>query len=303
MVRTSFWFGAASVLTNFWIGALSTPRSCDSACARVGRDATFSRSLPGNTSPPRDTRVATSLSLSFEKALTTRAAAPGSSFEKANTSGPFNLGPTGSKAVPANALRASVFLITRMNTPSARAFARREVICVTVSPRYSAATTERAVFATSATSATSTFLSSRLSGISTPPGQSHYIFRKHLSLIRRAMLRSDRQRPSSSAEHWIAVHHLRRPSRLRSCGLLAPAPPAVLDGTCGARKDAASPHQFFKYLRPDAERRLVDDYAGTHGRGQRDALQVDAFGRRRLRLVEVVDQSDQIVLQMLRLEL
>src|SRR5688572_9904004 len=173
MVRTSFWFGAASVLTNFWIGALSTPRSCDSACARVGRFATLSRSLAERTSPPRDTRVATSFSWSFEKALTTRAAAPGSSFEKASTSGPFNFGPTGSKAVPANALRASVFLTTRMYTPWARALERRSVICETVSPRYSAATTERAVFATSVTSATSTFLSSRLRGIAHHPGQSH----------------------------------------------------------------------------------------------------------------------------------
>ena len=54
---------------------------------------------------------------------------------------------------------------------AARAMARRPVICETVRPRFSAATTESAVFATSATSATSTFLSSRLSGISTPPGQ------------------------------------------------------------------------------------------------------------------------------------
>src|SRR6187402_30281 len=208
-VHTSFWFGAASVPTNFWIGALSTPRSCDSACLRVGRLATLSSSLADRTAPPIDTRVATSLSLSFEKALTTRAAAPGSSFEKASTSGPFSFGPTGSKAVPANALRASVFFTTRMYTPEARALERRSVICATVIPRYSAATTERAVFATSVTSATSTFLSSRLRGIAHLPGQKSLTQSGHHAL--RSGLRANRQRPRPVPKHRIAVHHLRRP--------------------------------------------------------------------------------------------
>src|SRR5580700_8592811 len=70
-----------------------------------------------------------------------------------------------SNTVPASALRASVFLMTRMYTPCARALARRSVICVTVSPRYSAATTDWAFAATAFTSATSAFLSSRFSGI------------------------------------------------------------------------------------------------------------------------------------------
>src|SRR6185437_14754728 len=99
------------------------------------------------------------------KSFTRRAAAPGSSFENASTSGPLSFGPTGSNEVPANALRASVFLTTRMYTPCARALARSSVICPTVSPRYSAATTDWALAATSATSATSAFLSSRLSAI------------------------------------------------------------------------------------------------------------------------------------------
>src|ERR1700683_1884348 len=70
-----------------------------------------------------------------------------------------------SNAVPARALRASVFFTTRMYTPCARALARRSVICDTVSPRYSAATTDWAFAATAFTSATSAFLSSRFSGI------------------------------------------------------------------------------------------------------------------------------------------
>src|ERR1700722_14674242 len=70
-----------------------------------------------------------------------------------------------SNAVPTRALRANVFLTTRMYTPCARALARRSVICDTVSPRYSAATTDWAFAATAFTSATSAFLSSRFSGI------------------------------------------------------------------------------------------------------------------------------------------
>src|SRR5438067_1344191 len=94
-----------------------------------------------------------------------RAAAPGSSFEKASTRGPLSFGPTDSNDVPASALRASVFLTTRMYTPCFLALARSSVICPTVSPRYSAATTDWAFDATAATSATSAFLSSRLSAI------------------------------------------------------------------------------------------------------------------------------------------
>src|SRR6202034_1749728 len=74
-------------------------------------------------------------------------------------------GPKHSNEVPATALRASVFLTTRMYTPAARDFDRSSVICVTVRPRYSAATTDRAVDATLLTSVTSAFLSSRLRAI------------------------------------------------------------------------------------------------------------------------------------------
>src|SRR5690606_40304570 len=57
---------------------------------------------------------------------------------------PFSVVPIDSKAVPARALRASVFLTTRMYTPDARALLRSSVIWVTVRPRYSAATTDMA---------------------------------------------------------------------------------------------------------------------------------------------------------------
>src|SRR5579863_8068714 len=142
-----------------------TAISIASACSRVGRLATWSRDFAVSSCPPNETAVVTSLSLSFEKALITRAAAPGSSFEKASTSGPFSTGPKHSNEVPATALRASVFLTTRMYTPAARDFDRSSVICVTVRPRYSAATTDRALDATSLTSVTSAFLSSRLRAI------------------------------------------------------------------------------------------------------------------------------------------
>ena len=47
----------------------SSPSSWDNACSRVGRLATFSRSLPGSTCPPMDTRVGTSLSLRLREVL------------------------------------------------------------------------------------------------------------------------------------------------------------------------------------------------------------------------------------------
>src|SRR6202167_6021658 len=146
-----------------------TPISIASACSRVGRLATWSRDFAPSSCPPSETAFVTSLSLSFEKALITRAAAPGSSFEKASTSGPLSTGPRHSNDVPAMALRASVFLTTRTYTPADRAFRRKSVICDTVRPRYSAATTDNAVAATLLTSATSAFLSSRLRAIE-PPG-------------------------------------------------------------------------------------------------------------------------------------
>src|SRR5690606_20351870 len=122
--------------------------------------------------PPIERLVVTSLSLVFAKSLITRAAAPGSSFEKASTSGPFSVVPIDSKAVPARALRASVFLMTRMYTPDARALLRSSVIWVTVRPRYSAATTDRAFAATALTSSTSAFLPSRFSGMDQTPVES-----------------------------------------------------------------------------------------------------------------------------------
>src|SRR6187431_1225572 len=51
------------------------------------------------------------------------------------------------------------------------------------------------------------------------------------------------------------------------------------------------------------ERTLIDHHARTHGRADGDLLEVDALGCRRLRLVEVVDQRDQVVLELRCLEL
>src|SRR6185437_5730423 len=161
-VRTSLLGVPASVPTSFWIGARITPSSIDNACSRVGRLATRSRSFGPSSCPDSDTAVGTSLSLSFAKALNTRAAAPGSSFEKASTSGPLKTGAMHSNEVPLTARRASEFLTTRTYTPAARALERSPVSCDTVRPRYSAATADNAPAATAETSATIAFLSSRL---------------------------------------------------------------------------------------------------------------------------------------------
>src|SRR6202043_847933 len=57
------------------------------------------------------------------------------------------------------------FLPIRRDPPPLRAFAPKAVICVTVKPRFSAPTTDRAFAATALTSATTTFFSSNLSAI------------------------------------------------------------------------------------------------------------------------------------------
>src|SRR5579872_5853103 len=167
-VRTNFELGAANVPTNFAIGAFKRPNILDNACARVGNEATRSMESGLSNCPPRDTKVVTNLSLSLANALTMRAAAPGSSLENARTRGPLSAGAMHSKAVPATALRASVFLTIRRYTPSLRALARSSVICVTVNPRFSAPTTDRAFAATALTSATTTFFSSNLSATKVP---------------------------------------------------------------------------------------------------------------------------------------
>src|SRR6185295_19200969 len=78
-------------------------------------------------------------------------------------------------------------------------------------------------------------------------------------------------------------------------------PPAVLDGT----RLAAGPHQTnsSESLNTQSQGCLVDHDARTHGRAQRDLLQVDALGRGRLRLVEVIDQREEVVLELVGLEL
>src|SRR3970040_1027650 len=100
----------------------------------------------------------------------TRAAAPGSRREKANTSGPLKLSRMHSKSVPCTARLANVFLTTFTYTSALRAATRSAVISATVKPRYSAATAAWADAATVLTSSTRAFLASMLSGIHIPPG-------------------------------------------------------------------------------------------------------------------------------------
>src|SRR5579863_9767117 len=268
MVRASLAGGSASVRTNFWIGAFSTPSSIDNACSRVGRLATRSSSAPGRTCPPRDTSIATSFSFALAKSFTTRAAAPGSSFENASTRGPLSFGPTDSNDVPTSALRASVFFTTRMYTPDFLALARSSVICPTDSPRYSAATTDWACAATSATSATSAFLSSRLSAI-------HLSSQLRRSLTKRTF--NHARFPLStvtSAPRGVP----RCEKRFTICAggpLRGPIPsPAVFDD--GWRRDARQPASNFPCACAQhlhlAQSRLIHHHARPHGRGQRDAL-------------------------------
>jgi hypothetical protein len=75
-----------------------------------------------------------------------------------------------SQSVFANALFAKVFFTTRKNTPASFADVRKLVICSTFNPRYSAAPTETAVFATALTCSTTAFFASRFRAI-TPPEQ------------------------------------------------------------------------------------------------------------------------------------
>src|SRR3984893_687485 len=258
-VRTNFELGAANVPTNFEIGALITPNNSDTACARVGNEATRSRSCGLSNCPPKDTTVVTSLSLSFENALTIRAAAPGSSLENARTMGPFSAGEMHSKAVPATALRASVFLTIRRYTPSLRAFARRSVICVTVKPRFSAPTTDRAFAATALTSATTTFFSSNLSAIFGPRKRSvtHKAERRRpalpLSTPSYSLVRPSPGIPDSGPT-ICAGRSLRALARLRSSTVVA------FDRTV-----ARSPPSIQKLNQ--AQTRLIDRDAGAHGRG------------------------------------
>src|SRR5690606_39761010 len=69
---------------------------------------------------------------------------------------------------PSTARETSVFLATFRNTPAWRAFLRRSVNWATVRPAYSAATSECAVPATSASSATTSFFWFRFRAIALP---------------------------------------------------------------------------------------------------------------------------------------
>src|SRR5690606_7689043 len=98
-----------------------------------------------------------------------------------------------------------------MYTFEARALLRSSVIWVTVRPRYSAATTDRAFAATALTSSTIAFLPSRFSGMDQTPVESP---------TRVAF----GPKPGTTHHHTTVtnidsrcVHHLRRHPRLRTC--------------------------------------------------------------------------------------
>src|SRR5580692_10763329 len=321
-VRTNFELGAANVPTNFAIGALSTPNICDNACARVGNAATRSSESALSSCPPKETIVVTSLSLSLVNALTMRAAAPGSSLENARTIGPFNAGEMHSKEVPATALRASVFLTIRRYTPSLRALARRSVICVTVKPRFSAPTTDRAFAATALTSATTTFFSSNLSAIYRFPVEKRHTTDTNAAVrIHPLSNKYSSVRPSQAFLIPVppsaqAAFKSRGASRtLLACGLrrwlreafASHSPPNSLHALRAYRHalratipgaDAAPSLNF-----DQTQTRLIDGDARTHGRGHRQLLQVHTLGSCRFDLLQIVHQRQEIFLQRARLEI
>src|SRR5258705_2974812 len=276
MVRTSLACGSASVRTSFEIGAFKSPISCAMACSLVGRLATRSRSFAARSCPPIDTTFATSLSWSFAKALTTRAAAPGSLFEKARSSGPLSDAPIHSKGVPVTARRASVFFTTRMYTPFARAFARSSVIWGSDRPRYSAATTDWACAATALTSATSSFLSSSF------------------NVISRLLVRSTNPPgffPDTGPSFDGYLHHQ---------SVLRVTPSAQEIKSPSATRLRSSIASTSKPLEPQA--RVIHDDAGTHRRRERDLLEEHAFRGGRLHLLQVCEQGQQILFQLRRVE-
>src|SRR5205807_1481058 len=113
-----------------------------------------------------------------------------------------------------------------------------------------------------------------------------------------------------------AVHHLRRRCIKRAAGAKAPVPsPAVFDDGRRASKHVG-PHQMLPRARAwDSKefaprrtpfirlnRPLIHHHARPHGRGERDALQVNALRRGGLRLLQVRDQRVQVLLQRVDLE-
>src|SRR5690348_357180 len=165
MTRATCEAGSASTRTSMVAGCTITLSSMDSACSRVGNEASTSTCEAGYALPPMDTSFGFSLSFALAYSFTSRPAAPGSSVEKAYSSGPVSCAFAHSYSVPSTARRTSVFLTTFKYTPDSRAFLRSSVSCPTVRPAYSAATSECALAATFASSATSSFLLARLSGI------------------------------------------------------------------------------------------------------------------------------------------
>jgi hypothetical protein len=75
--------------------------------------------------PPTETSFGFSLSLPLAKSLMSRPAAPGSSTEKAYSSGPTRASTTHWYSVPSTARETSVFFATLTYTPDSRAFLRR----------------------------------------------------------------------------------------------------------------------------------------------------------------------------------
>src|SRR5690348_441325 len=165
MTRAACAAGSASTRTSMVAGCTITLSSIDSACSRVGSEASTSTCEAGYALPPIATSLGFRLSLALAYSLTSRPAAPGSSVEKAYSNGPVSCSTVHSYSVPLTARRTRVFLATFRNTPDSRAFLRSSVSCSTVRPAYSAATSECAFDATAASSATSSFFCARLSGI------------------------------------------------------------------------------------------------------------------------------------------
>ncbi len=166
-------------------------------------------------------------------------------------------------------------------------------------PRFSAATTDWAFAAIALTSVTSAFLSSRLSGITKTPGpEDHTRSRPSwltstfstVTFTPEALARWLPRKSWSGSPSARAV--IKSPNFLRSIG-----PPAVFDD--GWRHVHASPHE--SQLKPAcgsrSQRAVIDHHARTHGRADGDALQVHALRRGRLRLLQVVDQRLQVLLQ------
>src|SRR5690606_2177932 len=200
--------------------------------------------------------------------------------EKASSSGPTNASCKHSNSVPCTARRASVFLTTFKYTPALRASRRRASICVAVRPRYSAATTDRALPATSATSCTIAFFCSRLramqnllellDGGAFRPAPAGYLCGPAIpSGIKR------------SPDAGISCLSCTVYAGGRTCQpLSARAHRAVSDGRRVFRQPQDTDDWRQDSLAPalsHAQSRQIDLHSGPHGRGQRQPAHVHAL--------------------------